>query len=99
MDCISSVGLSGIRARVSAVVLVKGMSLCIRVKGPPPPRVGRSCLSVVYPGKEGVLLVVVNLLSWIVAMCICCSCRSALSSIILLHMPLVLIWSMLRVLF
>ena len=44
------------------------MSLCIRVKRPPPPRIGRSCLSVVYPGKEGVVLVVVNLLSWIVAM-------------------------------
>ena len=59
----------GRHPRVSlGVVLVKGMSLCIRVKRPPPPRIGRSCLSVVYPGKEGVVLVVVNLLSWIVAM-------------------------------
>ena len=63
MDCNSSVLSCGIRARVSAVELVKEMSLCISMMRPPPPCVGLSCLSVVYPGNLGVLLFCVSLVS------------------------------------
>ena len=61
--CISSVGSCGILACISAVVFVKGMDLCISVMRPPPPRVSRSCLSVVYPGNFGVNLPGVSLVS------------------------------------
>ena len=52
-------GSHGIRACISTVVLVKGISLCTRVM----------YLNVVYPVKDGVELEAVNLVfSWIVAM-------------------------------
>ena len=68
-------------------MLVKEMSLCISVMGPPPPRVARSCLSVVYPGNLGVLLGCLSLVSWIVAMCMLCLSRCSLSCARLLSIP------------
>ena len=96
--CSSSVGSNGIRESVSAVVLVKGMFLCISVMRPPPPRIGRSCRSVVYPGNFGVVLSLWSLVSWIVAMCMFCSCRSVFSCMCLFWMPLMLSCKMLSVL-
>ena len=98
IDCNSSVGSNGIRESVSAVVFVKGMFLCINVMRPPPPRMGRSCLSVVYPGNLGVVLFWWSLVSWIVAMCMWCSCSSVLSCMCLFWMPFMFICRMLSAL-
>ena len=97
VDCISCMLSCGIQARISAVALVKGMSSCMSVMRPPPPLVGLSCRSVVYPGKLSVFLLCVSLVSWIAAMRVLCACRKCLSCVHLFWMPFMFRCSILRV--
>ena len=72
----------------------------MRVIRPPPPPLCMclSCRSVVYPENSGVFLVCLSLVSWMVTMCILCSCRTCLSSCILFPMPSMFICRSLSVL-
>ena len=83
---------------VCGVVLMKGRSRWMRVINPPPWPLCLSCLSVVYPGNLGVFFVCLSLVSWMVTMCILCSCRTCFSSCILFPIPSMLICKSLSVL-
>lgn len=69
------------------------------IKPPPPPlEMSLSCLTAVYPGIPASFLVGLSLDSWMVAMCILCSCRTCLSSCILFPIPSMFSWRSLSVL-
>ena len=80
-DCSSVMLDSGSVPSVFWVVLVKGMSLWMRVRSPPPPDLVRSFLSRVYPGRSNGLDL--SFVSCMTAMWISRLCSSCFSSFIL----------------
>ena len=85
----SLVWSTGSAASVAAVVLVKGMSLLISARTPPPPSsAGRGTLREEKPGNNGILEFLFSLVSCSRATWIPCLLRNSLSSIFLLPNPL-----------
>ena len=95
-DCSSVMLDGGSVPSVFWVVLVKGMSLWMRVRSPPPPDLVRSFLSRVYPGISNGLDLGLSFVSCMTAMWMSRSCSSCLSSFILFCIPSILICRMFR---
>ena len=94
IDCSSVMLEKGSVPSVVWVVLVKGMSLWMRVRSPPPPDLVRSFLSRVYPGRTNGLDLGLSFDSCMTAMWISRSCSSCFSSFILFCIPSILICRM-----